>query len=284
MWRRTFQKLKNNDSKSSITKVKAALRLQHKNYFWNPKDNTPNIGDYLAFETVCFFLNLRDGHALDIDKGKILSIGSVLHFAKDNDVIWGTGRNGKISDKRHKFKHLDVRAVRGPLTKKFLQERGIEAPNTFGDPGILAPFIYPSDILNPMNEKKTEDFLIVPQLNDDQSIYNNFETKLVSPRQLPGNFLSKLTKANRVIASSLHGLILAEAYGIPATFFNSGSGETLFKYEDYYKGTGRETFAIGHSIEECLEIAPTPPIPDLVDRQQKLIEAFPFDRYSLPLR
>ena len=54
MLRKAFQKLKNNDNSSSIAKIEAALKLQHKNYFWNPKDNTPNVGDYLAFEIVCF--------------------------------------------------------------------------------------------------------------------------------------------------------------------------------------------------------------------------------------
>lgn len=279
MLHKAFRKLFKSHNKSSIPKIDAALQLRHKNYFWNPKENIPNIGDYLAFETVSFFLNLRDRHSLDIETGKILSIGSVLHFANDNDVIWGSGRNGKIGDEKHSFTHLDVRAVRGPLTKDFLQSKGIEAPSVFGDPGILAPLIYPVDLLHTVTPKESEDFLIVPQLNDDMSIYSKFDNKLVSPRQLPGNFITKLTKAKRVVASSLHGLILAEAYGIPATFFNSGSGETLFKYEDYYKGTGREDFVIANSIEECLEKEPTPPIPNLADRQRKLISTFPYDKY-----
>jgi pyruvyltransferase len=29
--------------------------------------------------------------------GRLLSVGSILHFAKDGDVIWGSGVNGKMA-------------------------------------------------------------------------------------------------------------------------------------------------------------------------------------------
>jgi len=259
-------------------KVKAALSLQNKNFFWNPHDGIPNIGDYLAFETVNYILNLRDKHCSDIRNGKILSIGSVLHFAKDNDVIWGTGKNGKILESQHTFSNIDVRAVRGPKTRQYLIEKGIDVPEVYGDPGILAPFIYPADKINFGISKRSE-FLIVPQLNDDISIYKSHLEKLVTPRQLPASFIFQLVNANKVITSSLHGLILAESFGIPAVYFNSGSGEDIFKYQDYYLGTGRNEFAIGNSIEECMDLT-TSQIPDLMERQLRLIEAFPFDRYE----
>tara|TARA_B100000446_G_scaffold176184_1_gene187631 strand:- start:132 stop:1043 length:912 start_codon:yes stop_codon:yes gene_type:complete len=266
-------------SQETPSKVKQALPLQTKNYFWNPKNGLPNIGDYLAYETVNFVLNLKDLHPLDISVGKILSIGSVLHFANDGDTVWGTGRNGKISSEKHSFSSLDVRAVRGPRTKDYLEKKGITVPEVFGDPGILAPLIYPKTQLDTVYASDTQDVLIVPQLNDDLSKYADYTNQLVSPRQLPGNFLGSLTKAKKVIASSLHGLILAEAYGIPAVYYSSGSGENIFKYHDYYEGTGRTEFAVGTSIEECMELE-TSPIPNLRAKQTDLLSSFPFDKYK----
>lgn len=260
-------------------KVREALLLQNKNYFWNPSSGSPNIGDFLAFETVNFLLNLNDNHPKDIDHGKILSIGSVLHFANTNDVIWGTGRNGKIDDNMHGFSNLDVRAVRGPLTKKYLESKGVKVPNIFGDPGILAPLIYPKKLLQGIGKSKSKDLIIVPQINDNLSTYEGHSELLLSPKQLPANFIAEIISAKKVIASSLHGIILAEAYGIPAVYFDSGSGENIFKYNDYYAGTGRNKFAIGSSIEECLDLY-TPPIEDLEDRRNSLISCFPFDRYK----
>ena len=272
-------KSKQEISQETPSKVKQALHQQTKNYFWNPKSGLPNIGDYLAFETVNFVLNLKDLHPLDISSGKILSIGSVLHFANDGDTVWGTGRNGKISPEKHVFSSLDVRSVRGPRTKDYLEKKGITVPEIFGDPGILAPLIYPKAQLNTVYAGDTQDVLIVPQLKDDLSIYSEYKNQLVSPRQLPGNFLGRLTKAKKVIASSLHGLILAEAYGIPAVYYSSGSGENIFKYHDYYEGTGRTEFAVGTSIEECMELE-TSPIPNLMEKQTELLSSFPFDKYQ----
>tara|TARA_B110000211_G_scaffold216796_1_gene260115 strand:+ start:2102 stop:2911 length:810 start_codon:yes stop_codon:yes gene_type:complete len=259
-------------------KVESALKLQNKVYFWNPKDKQPNIGDYLAYETVLFALNLKDKHPLDIDSGKILSIGSVLHFASDNDVIWGTGRNGKIDENKHTFSKLDVRSVRGPLTKAYLESKNISVPEVFGDPGILAPFVYPKELLNAINQQNKCGIVVIPQLNDNFDIYNDYKSQLVSPRQLPASFIAQICNAEKVITSSLHGIVLAEAFGIPAVYYDSGSGENIFKYKDYYRGTGREDFAIGKSIEECLDLS-TQPIPDLYDRQLALLKSFPFDRF-----
>ena len=41
-------------------------------------------------------------------KIKFISVGSALHFAKDHDVIWGTGINGKVPDQMHEFNYLKV--------------------------------------------------------------------------------------------------------------------------------------------------------------------------------
>ena len=47
-------------------------------------------------------------------KNKILAIGSILHYARENDFLWGTGRLGFISDEKMKFLNLDYRVVREP--------------------------------------------------------------------------------------------------------------------------------------------------------------------------
>ena len=48
---------------------------------------------------------------------RLLAVGSILHLARDNDVVWGSGVHGKIVVRRHQFKQLDAREVRGPLTR-----------------------------------------------------------------------------------------------------------------------------------------------------------------------
>lgn len=248
-------------------------------YFWQPKTKEPNIGDYLALDTVQQMLHLENRVVLDKinQKTKLLSIGSVLHFAGDNDTIWGTGRNGKVNESKHQFKALDVRSVRGPLTRDYLINKGIACPEVYGDPAILSPLFYPEQIMCPNGP--SQEFIVVPQLNDKADFYSGYENLLVSPRMYPGEFIRAILKAKTIISSSLHGVILAEAYGRNAIFLDSGSGETRFKYDDYYQGTGRTVYPVTSSIEEAKSLS-SELIPDLVKRQQALISAFPFDLWK----
>ncbi len=95
---------------------------------------------------------------------RILTVGSIMHLARTGDVIWGTGVNGKKSPEAHHFHDLDVRAVRGPLTREYLMQRGIKVPEIFGDPALLLPKFYPE--LEQWRSEPMRDILVVPNLND----------------------------------------------------------------------------------------------------------------------
>ena len=101
----------------------------------------PNFGDELSKTIVS--LVLARGHLTVFDevvrKRQLLAIGSILHFARENAVVWGTGINGTEPEWRYGFKSLDVRAVRGPYTAEFLAPTQIAAPDVFGDPALLLP-------------------------------------------------------------------------------------------------------------------------------------------------
>lgn len=79
------------------------------------------------------------------------------------------------------------------------------------------------------------------------------------------DYVDQLCSAERVISSSLHGIILAESYGIPAVLYlpeEVKGNLTLYKYRDYYYGTGRYEFPIAKTIQEALQITPCM-LPDL---------------------
>ena len=93
------------------------------------------------------------------------------------------------------------------------------------------------------------------------------------------HFVRQLLQADFVISASLHGIVLAEAYGIPAIYFNSKNSETLFKYNDYYHGTGRTKFHTGHSIEECLDLGGNS-LFDIQTIQKNLMNSFPIELWT----
>src|SRR5699024_9551328 len=133
-------------------------------FYWKPNQGGLNFGDHLSKVLVTKIL-ADNGHLLEEEtkeRKTLIAIGSVIHFAKDNDVIWGAGVNGKVPIDEHSFKTLDVRAVRGPLSREFLLNRGIDAPDIYGDPALLLPVVFP----NRFKKVPKKPYVIVPNLHD----------------------------------------------------------------------------------------------------------------------
>jgi pyruvyltransferase len=91
-------------------------------------------------------------------------------------------------------------------------------------------------------------------------------------------FIDELAKSKKVIASSLHGIILAEAYGVPTVFLNWGMDDQPIKFHDWYLSTGRE-MECSKSMEEALDAAPMP-VPDLRAMREALLNSFPYDLWE----
>jgi pyruvyltransferase len=207
--------------------------------------------------------------------GRLLSVGSVLHFARDGDVIWGSGINGKIPPASYAFSALDVRAVRGPLTRAFLQDRGINAPEVFGDPAMLLPRVAPE--LLKAAEHKRHEVTIVPNMEDLRlNPFLRLRPNVLNPRSGLWRCLNRIVRSEFVVGSSLHAIIVAEAFGIQARVVESGV-EHDFKYADYYAGTGRTSYSPAPTIQEAVR-AGGEPLPSLSVRP--LLDAFPADLWN----
>ncbi|WP_240948860.1 polysaccharide pyruvyl transferase family protein [Microbacterium salsuginis] len=200
-------------------------------------------------------------------KPRLLAVGSIMRLGEQGDVVWGTGINGKTVDSAV-FPRFDVRAVRGPLTAEALRKFGNEVPHVFGDPALLIPHLWSDQELG--IQRGTGGTVLMPNYNDAE----NWPTAAVDPRGNPHKRIQLLASANLVVASSLHAVVIAEAYGVPTVLVRS-SREPTFKYEDYYEGTGRRLPAIASDWRSGLEASPAPPI-DGWD-SGKLMSSFPSD-------
>lgn len=241
-------------------------------FFWTPRDRL-NFGDYLASAVVARMLArcemLADEPAARATT--LFSIGSVLHFARDGETVWGSGRNGKIADEAHGFSSLDVRAVRGPLTRDWLLSRGVSCPAVFGDPALLIPQLFPTRFRRSVTPGRIG---IVPNLNDLPLVD---DSRVIDPTKRWDAVIDAILSCELVIASSLHGLIVADAFGVPCAQVRFGPAEHDFKYEDYHRGAGRTDFWSNASIEEAIARGPLPPIAFDV---QPLMAAFPYDLWK----
>jgi pyruvyltransferase len=245
-----------------------------KPHYWLGKvaywTNTYNVGDDLSPIVVQRILETRGSRFEDMtDEHRLLAIGSILHLARDGDTVWGSGVNGKIDTDKYGFTSLDVRAVRGPLTRQFLLDRGIACPAIYGDPALLVPLLFPEFGLRPRHRQR---YIVVPHLHETALFAPGPE--ILYPTHHWRDFIMKIVAADFVISSSLHGIILAEAFGIPARLLRLTGHEPMLKYQDYYCGTGRDSFVPAASVEAAIEMGGEQlPKFDV----NVLLEAFPSD-------
>ncbi|WP_298933751.1 polysaccharide pyruvyl transferase family protein [uncultured Ramlibacter sp.] len=246
--------------------------------FWRPDTQSHNFGDHLSKIVVDAILAGK-GRVLEEEVPKtrnLLAVGSILHFANTGDVIWGSGVNGKIAPAAHRFTSLDVRAVRGPLTRDFLQELGIQVPPVYGDPALLLPRLFPGRF----RASASKPYVVVPNLHDLRHFAQLPIGTVVSPMDSWNRCVEEILQAELVIASSLHGLIIAEAFGIPARYLRVSQTESLFKYRDYVLGTGRTELVFAKTVDQALEMGGMEhPTFD----SQALLDAFPWDLWKGPL-
>lgn len=251
------------------------------------KNSRWNLGDSLGFVVVSFMLE-KKGLSLEtwVKKKKHLgSIGSYVFTSFQHLTIWGGGalfhpKNFrtlfyKLHLFRYPFSKYDFRAVRGPLTRNVVMEYGHKCPEVYGDPAILMPYIYTPHC------RVTHDVLVIPQFYTETE-FRQKHTDLYMVSMNTNDYKSvidAIVSSKRVITSSLHGIILSEAYGVPTVFFRGLEKRNDFKYLDYYYSTGRYDVKIADSFEEALEMEPMP-LPDLMGLQEGLIKSFPYDLWE----
>lgn len=159
-----------------------------------------------------------------------LAIGSIIHHATKDSIVWGSG----IIDEKQKVAEAEFKAVRGPRTRAYLMEMGYECPAVYGDPALLLPMFYYPEI------EKRYKLGIIPHYHDYYKIveqYGNEEDiHIVDLMTLDIEDVTRqILKCEKVISSSLHGLIVAQAYNIPSIwveFSNRIFGDGV-KYKDY---------------------------------------------------
>lgn len=215
---------------------------------------------------------------------KILSVGSILHQARQGDVIWGSGIKGTMRALPDVVTDLDIRAVRGPLTLEFLREKGFNVSKVAEvfDPGCLMGHLYAKEIAayDVARNKSMGPFRIIPHYRDDlmmrrrhKDLQHSFLTVDCTPQQM----VERMLGAEAVYSSSLHGVIFAESLGIPAYWLKSVGGENDYKFYDYYYGTGRYQVKCFDTLQDAMRGTPMP-LPTL--RPEAYLATFPHDLLS----
>ena len=199
-----------------------------------------NVGDALNVDLIEFLSKKKVVCPPGVAKFKhLLGVGSVLDSMNYHTTVWGSGLINEES--LSKVKALGhIRAVRGKLTQKALEERfQMKFDVPLGDPALLLPLLYKK------SEVKKYSFGLILHYVDKAhpiaALVNSMGGKLIDVSLPPKDFVQTLTSCDAILSSAMHGLILSDAYGIPNKWIHLsdkviGAG---YKFADYYSTTNQ---------------------------------------------
>lgn len=204
-------------------------------YWWKGR---PNFGDLLTPLLMAHFVDLPVTHT-NLGEADMIGVGSLLHSVPSGwrGVIAGSG---KLFDREEpNTAHANILGLRGPLSA-----RGRRGDLAIGDPGLLA-----NELVQVPG--RVYDIGIVPHWSDNELQHRFTGLKgsggklasriIIRPEEDPLEVIRKIGMCHKIVSSSLHGIILADAFGIPRRIehtsrFDKEGG--MFKFRDHNAAVG----------------------------------------------
>lgn len=201
-------------------------------YYWN---KVANFGDVLTPLLLKKFSNLT-AQLSPVGDAELVVVGSIIdQLPKDwTGIIAGAGKLHELTTVPGAARVL---ALRGPLTAK-----GVSGNFAIGDPGLLADELIKKD-------GKRYELGLVPHWSDKKLEHNStflkYDPRIIRVSDDPLEVIREISRCKKIVSSSLHGIILADAFGIPRRIeiapnmvekpHQEGG---LFKWKDYSASLG----------------------------------------------
>lgn len=209
-------------------------------YWW---DVNQNFGDWIgpwliASITQRTVINTRAQNV----PSSLFTVGSILgHITQEQGCVdvWGSGLIAPLDQKKilkrlNKSKKPNFHAVRGKLTQAEIEKKmGWVIPNVYGDPALLISEFYKANSLDLK-------IVICPHHIHYKQVkekFNNTAIHVIDVMQPPHIVIDQIASADYCLSSSLHGLIIAQAYEVPWNWLRFSTeplvGDT-FKFYDFF--------------------------------------------------
>jgi pyruvyltransferase len=199
-----------------------------------------NFGDILN-KNILEYCGVQHEHTTDYEDANLFMVGSVVRLAK-NSVVLGSGII-KSGTPEELDPNNTYEFVRGPRTRERVLACGGTCPEIYGDAALLLPRFCPP------GEKKYR-IGFVPHyehINDySKTLAEERQWHFIDVRRKDPLFVAKeISACEKIVSTSLHGIIAAHAYGIPAAHYNIDITKKLknlygesTKFVDYYESVG----------------------------------------------
>jgi hypothetical protein len=214
-------------------------------YWWDQK---PNFGDTIGPWLVGAMTGrpVVNSKWTEPQQPSLFTVGSVVgHLNVPGHKLWGSGIINPLgAEKACRIgpnKPAAIHAVRGRLTRHELTTKlGWDVPEVYGDPALLLP-----RFMEPAPSKQAGKIAIVPHYSHKPHFAGVKGPRLnvVNVGNGLERVVAQIAHASHCISTSLHGIIIAHAYGVPWTWLRIGDhalhGDD-FKFEDFFSVLARD--------------------------------------------
>lgn len=187
-------------------------------------------------------------------KSDVVLAGSILQWVPSDykGIIIGTGGDAKDYD----FPNAHIVGVRGELSLSRLKQRS--DVGVVGDPGLIMNRVFSAGV------EKTHKIGVVPHFVDkDHAVIQKWAGRfgrdclVIDVLRSPREVIDDIKRCDYILSSSLHGLIIADAFDIPnARFVIRDTMPTDFydyKFEDYYSSLASVDMPVEANGNETLD-------------------------------
>lgn len=253
------------------------LRIRHRN--WGDDLNYYFLRE-LTGRPVVMYHNFKLAKWLHLKN--YLCIGTLLDavsYSNAQTIVWGSGVSGQERSFVHPKKIL---SVRGTKTKEFCDRYCVQCPEVYGDPALLLPLVY-----NPRERFKVKSSRfkmeskapsmqgraggeahyrlgIIPHVIDlHHPVIEEIREKYADEISIIDlahyekwtDVIDQICSCERILSSSLHGLIVSDAYQVPSCWIELSGNISggYFKFHDYASSVDRD-FLHPLRIEEFADI------------------------------
>jgi hypothetical protein len=206
-----------------------------------------NLGDQLSATVIAAITRAPADHVhFNSRRSRLLGIGSIGHHQRAGVVhVWGSGFGAKLPNTAGKLEPFSgfpeitykVHALRGPVSRSILTRIGVQSPRIFGDPAWFVSRILPhrpkprhelgvvlhlAELAEPSPQAQPKKQILRYRGGAEDGV------RLISTYHEPSwagfqQKIQEILECKRIVSRSLHGMIIAEAFGIPCAFIANNS-------------------------------------------------------------
>ncbi|MER9639797.1 polysaccharide pyruvyl transferase family protein [Mesorhizobium sp. M0239] len=242
-----------------------------------------NIGDVVSPDVIEHVSRHHTIFSADSDQSRLFAIGSIAGSANSKAILWGTG----LMDPDQQVSQIaasNVYALRGKLTHQKFRSAGVDVPDIpLGDPGFLVSNFIPRIV---KSEQRFRVGLVPHYVDRQHPLFQRLvlEEGVVdlNVHDAPAEFFRRMQSCDAIISSSLHGLIFAEAFGIPNLWIKLSDRvvRSGFKFRDWFSLADRPQLQPYEPASDVRinELVARATLHEMQIDREGLIKNFPNDR------